>query len=355
MLEQLRDRGLLEPRGRARTDSTHILAAIRTLNRLECVGETLRQALNTLPTVAPDWRRNWAPSAWYDRYGRRFEEYRLPPGKAERYALAEQIGADGSALLTALDGSDAPDWLRCVPAVERLRQVWEQQFVARAEQAGKLARRTAEELVPRTDLIRSPYDVEARYAKKRQTEWTGYKVHLTETCDDEFPSLIINVETTPATTTDYEVTPLVQRHLAEHDRLPSEHLVDTGYMSALHLVSSAEQGIDLLGPVAVEKSWQAQAKGGYRLEGPACTLSPRTAQPEVASACRAARSQGPHGAFPLLAHGPRRLPGPCPMHVVSHLAAGLDHLCPAALRGAASGAQAPTGGVLAALCASGRH
>jgi Transposase DDE domain len=59
------------------------------------------------------------------------------------------------------------------------------------------------------------------------------------------------------------VTPLVQRHLAEHDRLPSEHLVDTGYMSAVHLVSSAEQGIDLLGPVAVEKSWQAQAKGGF--------------------------------------------------------------------------------------------
>jgi transposase len=263
MLAQVRDRGLLKPRGRARTDSTHILAAIRALNRLECVGETLRHALNTLATVAPDWLRSWAPSAWYDRYGRRFEEYRLPPGKAERYALAERIGADGSALLTALDEPEAPDWLCSVPAVETLRQVWVQQFVVRADQAGKLAWRTAEELPASTELIRSPYDVEARYAKKRQTEWTGYKVHLTETCDDEFPSLIINVETTPATTTDYEVTPLVQRHLAEHDRLPSEHLVDTGYMSAVHLVSSAEQGIDLLGPVAVEKSWQAQAKGGF--------------------------------------------------------------------------------------------
>jgi transposase len=285
MLEQVREWGLLKPRGRARTDSTHILAAIRTLNRLECVGETLRHALNTVATVAPDWLRSWAPSARYDRYGRRFEEYRLPSGKAERYALAEQIAADGRALLSALDGPDAPDWLRRVPAVETLRQVWEQQFVVRAGPPtdqpiqpnqpnhsgapdtpgppGKLAWRTAEELPPSTVLIRSPYDVEARYAKKRQTEWTGYKVHLTETCDDEFPSLIINVETTPATTTDYEVTPLVQRHLAEHNRLPSEHLVDTGYMSAVHLLSSAEQGIDLVGPVALEKSWQAQAKGGF--------------------------------------------------------------------------------------------
>ena len=47
-------------------------------DRLECVGETLRHALNTLATVAPDWLRIWVPSAWFDRYGRRFEDYRLP-------------------------------------------------------------------------------------------------------------------------------------------------------------------------------------------------------------------------------------------------------------------------------------
>ncbi len=260
LLAQVRERGLLKERGRARTDSTHILAAIRTLNRLECVGETLRHALNTLATVAPDWLQNWTPSAWFDRYGRRFEEYRLPPGKAERYTLAEQIGGDGRILLAALERSDTPEWLRHVPAVETLRHVWDQQFVVRE---GRLAWRTAEELPPSPVLIRSPYDVEARYSKKRQTEWTGYKVHLTETCDDEFPSLIINVETTNATVTDYEMTPVVQRHLAERGCLPSEHLVDTGYMSAVHLVSSAEQRVDLVGPVAPEKSWQAQAGEGF--------------------------------------------------------------------------------------------
>jgi transposase len=260
MLEQLHHQGLLKPHGRARTDSTHILAAVRTLNRLECVGETLRRALNTMATVAPEWLRSWVPSTWFDRYSRRFEECRLPPGKAEQYALAEQIGADGQALLAALHGSDAPEWLRQVPAVETLRQVWEQQVVA---QEGRLAWRSAQELPPATALIRSPYDVEARYSQKRQTEWTGYKVHLTETCDDGLPSLIINVETTEATTTDDAVTPVVQRHLAERDRQPTEHLVDTGYMSAVHLVRSAEQGIDLVGPVAPENSWQAQAKDGF--------------------------------------------------------------------------------------------
>jgi transposase len=251
MLEVLRARKLLKERGRARTDSTHILAAMRTLNRLECVGETLRHALNTLATVAPAWLQGWVPSSWFERYGRRFEEYRLPPGKAERYALAAQMGADGSALLTALYHPDAPEWLRHVPAVDTLRRVWLQQFVVRE---GRLEWRTAEELPPSTVLIRSPYDVEARYGKKRQTEWTGYKVPLTETCDADLPSMIINVETTDATITDYEMTPVVHHHLGEHNCLPSEHLVDTGYTSADHLVSSRKQGIDLLGPVAEEKS-----------------------------------------------------------------------------------------------------
>jgi transposase len=260
MLEQLRAQRLLKERGRARTDSTHILAAIRTLNRLECVGETLRHALDTLATVAPDWLRSWVPSAWFDRYGRRFEEYRLPPGKAERYALAEQMGADGATLLTALHAPDAPDWLWRIPAVETLRRVWMQQFVVRADQ---LRWRTAEELPPSALLIRSPYDVEARYGKKRQTEWTGYKVHLTETCDADLPSLITNVETTDATITDYEMTPVIHGHLAQRDLLPGAHLVDTGYMSADHLVTSGEQGIDLVGPVSEELSWQAQAKEGF--------------------------------------------------------------------------------------------
>lgn len=74
MLRRFREAGLLKARGQQRTDSTHVLAAIQTLNRLECVGETLRHALNVLAVVAPDWLRSQVPSEWFDRYGRRFED-----------------------------------------------------------------------------------------------------------------------------------------------------------------------------------------------------------------------------------------------------------------------------------------
>jgi transposase len=263
MLTLFRQQGLVKAKGRQRTDSTHVLAAIQTLNRLECVGETLRQALNRLAVVAPDWLQSWVPPSWFDRYSRRFEEYRLPTEKPARYALAEQIGADGRQLLLAVYASPAPTALREVPALQLLRQVWVQQFAATADDE-PMHWRTAEDLPPAPLLISSPYDPAARYGKKRDTEWTGYKVHLTETCDDDTPNLITDVTTTPASTSDSTTLPLIQEHLAARQVTPGEQIVDSGYMSADHLLTSGtDYRIDLIGPVADDHSWQTKAANGF--------------------------------------------------------------------------------------------
>ena len=71
LLDRLRDLGLIKLRGRQRTDSTHVLAAVRGLNRLERVGETLRAALNEVAVMAPAWLQALAPAEWYERYARR--------------------------------------------------------------------------------------------------------------------------------------------------------------------------------------------------------------------------------------------------------------------------------------------
>jgi len=261
LLTRFREAGLLKPRGRQRTDSTHVLAAIHTLNRLECVGETLRHALNALAVVAPDWLRGHVPAEWSDRYGRRFEDYRLPPGRPERYALAETIGTDGFQLLTTISDPATPHWLREVPAVEVLRRVWVQQFYA---PDGPVRWRAAEDLPPSARLICSPYDAEARYSQKRSTEWTGYKVHLTETCQDDLPHLITDVQTTPAPAADFDLPPKIQADLAARELLPSEHIVDAGYVTADHLVTSQKtHGLALVGPVNPGTSWQAKAQQGF--------------------------------------------------------------------------------------------
>src|SRR5438309_1008062 len=116
-------------RGRQRSDTTHVLAAIRTLNRLELVGETLRAALNELAAAAPDWLRAAAPRAWYERYALRVEDGRLPRTAAEREAYARTVGEDGFALLDRLDEPEAPEGLRSLPAVGVLRRVWARHFV----------------------------------------------------------------------------------------------------------------------------------------------------------------------------------------------------------------------------------
>src|SRR5262245_28436669 len=67
LLTRARTQGLLKARGRQRTDSTHVVAAMRVLTRLERVGETRRAALNSLAMVAPGWLQALAPLEWYDR------------------------------------------------------------------------------------------------------------------------------------------------------------------------------------------------------------------------------------------------------------------------------------------------
>jgi hypothetical protein len=59
--------------------------------------------------------------------------------------------------------------------------------------------------------LQSPYELEARYSTKRDTQWVGYKAHLSETCDDGYPDLITQALTTPATTPDCVMGPVMQQ------------------------------------------------------------------------------------------------------------------------------------------------
>ena len=99
MLTLFGQKGWLKARGRQRTDSSHVLAKIRALNRVLCVWETMRAALNSLAVVDPDWLRAHSQSEWVERYGPRSEDSRIPAGEAERLAFAEEIGEQGRALL----------------------------------------------------------------------------------------------------------------------------------------------------------------------------------------------------------------------------------------------------------------
>jgi transposase len=275
LLERCRALGLLKARGQQRTDSTHVLAAVRVLNRLELVAETLRAALNALATVAPAWLQAVSPLVWYERYSRRIEESRLPQAQAAREAYAHTVGEDGFLLLDALEAPDVPEGLRTLPRIEALRRTWQRHYErttrAPASPGGspayRIQFRASRDLPPAAEGIESPYDVEARYRHKRDTQWTGYMVHCSETCDPTTPHLLTHVHTTPATVHEAQCTVPIQQALIDKGLSPQEHLVDAAYISSALLVHSRdEQDITLRGPTRPSQGWQTRVEGAYTLE-----------------------------------------------------------------------------------------
>src|SRR5947199_3068875 len=215
LLEVCKQRGWLKAGGKQRTDSTHVLARVRSLSNLECVGETLRAVLDDLATLAPDWLVQHISPDWFERYSHRYDDL---CGEQAKWRAGPQESSDEG-------------------------------------------------------IIGSPYDPEARTGKKRETTWLGYKVHLTETCALEttqdpqakvVPQLITDVQTTVANVQDVEMTAIIQENLAKQGLLPDEQIVDTGYIDAdLRVRSHQNYGIRLLGPVLSDNSWQAKADKGF--------------------------------------------------------------------------------------------
>lgn len=253
--------GWLQARTRQRTDSTHVLAAIRAVTRLECAGETLRAALNALAVVAPAWLQTQSQPEWVERYSERMEDYHLPISTAAREQQAQVYGEDGKRLLDTIFEGNGPDWLRQVPAVETLRRVWIQQYYVCDN---RIAWRTEQGIPTATLMISSPYDLDAHYSKKNTTSWVGYEVHLSETCEPDAIHLITHVETTAAPTADGDVTEAIHTALARKNLLPNKHIVDTGYLDAQLLVTSqAQHQVELLGPTRLDYRWQSRASQGF--------------------------------------------------------------------------------------------
>lgn len=270
LLNAMVTRGWIKARGKQRTDSTHVLAAIRSLNRLELVGETMRRALNELAEADPGWLKGIAKPEWYPRYAQRIEHLRLPKKTEEREKLSKEIGKDGFFLMNAL--REAPDkqehWR--LPGVEILRRVWVQQYwieyIDDPDDPFNIHLRSDDNQPPGEKRIHSPYDVEARYSAKRSTEWVGYKVTLTETCDDDLPHVITNVETTLAVEQDVSLTDRVHHSLATKQLLPTDHLMDAGFIDAELLVQAQDDyGITICGPVKKDARWQAHSEDGFVL------------------------------------------------------------------------------------------
>jgi hypothetical protein len=298
LLARLAAGGLVKPGGKQRTDSTHVIAAVAALNRLELAGESVRAALEALAAAHPDWvAQRICVADFARRYGTPMTSWRPPASQARRDELAIAYARDGYALLGAVYDRSAPGWLRELPAVDVLRTVLLQNYTRTITEDGREVIKRREKqpegdgLPPGHLRIASPYDTDARWGVKRGAFWLGYKLHITETCDDPppcgcrpdaaggqpaagqdhskgcaqlvFPNLITHVATTDATVIDNQMTEPAHDALAARNLVPGRHYADSGYLSAELAVSALRtHGIALIGPLLADRSAQARA-GGY--------------------------------------------------------------------------------------------
>ncbi|OQR42407.1 hypothetical protein BW261_25945, partial [Klebsiella aerogenes] len=157
-------------------------------------------------------------------------------------------------LLSRIDEEEPLEFLKKVPAVITLRRVFAEQFEDNGKGGPKF--RKDKDLANSKYLIGSPHDKDARYGTKREDTWLGYKVHFTETCEEGAPRLITDVQATPATTSDSEMLPVIQRSLRRRELSPEEQYVDAGYTKVENMKASAEKySIKVIGPIRGGNTW----------------------------------------------------------------------------------------------------
>ncbi|MFD5631112.1 transposase [Streptomyces sp. NPDC127072] len=262
-LARLKETGLVRERTTQRTDSTHVLAAVRDLTRLELLTEAVRAALEEVAGMSPHLLDELVDEEWGRRYGRPVRLGKNPTKPTTRILATRN---DAVRLLKHLYRHGAGRTFR--PRVQALRQIMMQN--CHRDQAGRLRWLTAEKeggpgLPPSSRAVVSPYDTSARYARHGHIiSWKGFAAHLTETCAPDGPNVITDVATTAATTHDSQVLPGIHTRLARRGLLPAEHLVDAGYTSLPHLEQAArEHQVTVSGPLRSNPTLQHRQNEGF--------------------------------------------------------------------------------------------
>ena len=248
-LQAMREAGYLKRCKAVRIDSTHLLADIARMSRLECVRETLRLTLAFLAEFGGS--AAWEP--WHARYMEQ-NPGELRNACAQRLATCmDAAGADIQDILAKAD-TLGPAVAAAEP-VALLRRVFNEQFELRDN---TLLQHPA---APAGAVV-NPHDTQAQWSTKNtlgKTGWQGYKAHVCETVHEEKRApgeptvcVITGLRVQPAIASDHGSIPdTLAQHTASAgtDQMPEEVLVDAGYTSAPALLKAQHDGYELTGPM----------------------------------------------------------------------------------------------------------
>jgi len=260
-LARLKEAGLVRERTAQRTDSAHVLAAVRGLTRLELVTEAVRAALEELARTAGHALAGLIGDDWGRRCGR---PVRLGKNPARPKTRMNDAGSDARRLPGHL-AAGYPGLLRG-PQAGALRQVVVQNY--HRDPAGRLRWRDDDGdagLPPSAARIVSPCGPAARCARRGQvTRWAGYLAHVTETCAEDSPSVITGVAAMPAASDGTSALKGIHDRLERRGLLPAGHLVDGGYTSLVHMERAGRvHRVTLTGPLPGNPTRRHRTREGY--------------------------------------------------------------------------------------------
>ncbi len=252
VVDGLKQAGLVRERGKQRLDSTHVVGVVAKMNRLECVRETLRLALESLPEDAMEGDAlAWALLC--ERYCKTSVDWR-DQNKASLQQKMVQAGEDAAALLGWWEQQAGRWGQKAETQFALLQRVFGEQFEP-VEDALTPCRST-----PSGGVV-NPHDPEAQWSSKdprNETAWRGYKAQVVETVPEDgekkpkgepTEQFITAVVTTEAITSDIEGMSRVLQSQKEHHAIePSELFTDAGYITDDTLYEAQQAGRELIGP-----------------------------------------------------------------------------------------------------------
>ena len=240
LLKHIESLGFLKKRKYQRTDSTHVLAVVCELSRLENLSESLRVSLRAIHKTDSAFYEMKIPALYREHWGIPQSDYQMTD--SQRREALERVGQDIHWLLSFLE-TNRKSFLH-IPELEVLQTLFHQHFTLQASQKACLK----DKADTGKDKIQSPHEPEARYSEKRGKSWVGYKTHITETANEKGEvNFITDITTTNSCEQDNETLSRIQKKLEAGNLKPEQQYTDKGYVTGDNLSESDKRDIQLMG------------------------------------------------------------------------------------------------------------
>jgi len=244
LLKQIESLGFLKKRKYQRTDSTHVLAVVGELSRLENLSENLRVSLRAIQRSDSAFYKTRIPALYREHWGTAQSDYQMT--ESQRKEALERVGQDIHWLLSFLE-INKESFLR-LPELEVLQTLFYQHFTVQDSPQDSQKACLKDKADTGKDKIQSPHETEARYSEKRGKSWVGYKTHITETANEKGEvNFITNITTTNSCEQDNETLSGIQEELEADGLKPEQQFTDKGYVTGANLSESDEKNIQLMG------------------------------------------------------------------------------------------------------------